>query len=63
MTDANDEARSAAMDALAAMRAEAAVPAFVALARRRPIDDAARRAQLALGKLAIARRRSRRSSR
>ena len=52
MTDPNEEARSAAVDALAALRAEAALPAFVALARRRPIDDSARRAQLALGKLA-----------
>jgi HEAT repeat protein len=52
MTDANEEARAAAMDALATMRAEASVPSFVALARRRPVDDAARRAQLALGKLA-----------
>ena len=40
------------MDALAALRAEAAIPTFVALARRRPADDVARRAQLALGKVA-----------
>jgi len=52
MTDTNEEARASAMDALALMRAEAAVPPFVALARRRPVDDAARRAQLALGKVA-----------
>ena len=42
MAEATDDARTAAMDALAALRAEAAIPAFVALARRRP--DRRRRA-------------------
>jgi HEAT repeat protein len=51
MAEPPDEVRLAAMDALAALRADAAVPAFVALARRRPADEIARRAQLGLGKI------------
>jgi HEAT repeat protein len=50
-TEGTDEARTAAVDALGAARVEAALPALVAMARRRPIDDVGRRAQLALGKL------------
>ena len=51
LADPMEDVRYAAMDALTAMRAEAAVPLFVALARRRPSDDPARRAQVALGKI------------
>src|SRR5262245_12036134 len=52
MAEQGDDLRAAAMDALAALRAEEAIPALVALARRRPADDIVRRAQLALGKVA-----------
>jgi|SRR5262252_4002950 len=52
MADATDEVRLAAMDALATLRADIAVPSFIALARRRPADETARRAQLELGKVA-----------
>ena len=52
VADPAEDVRNAAIDALAALRAETAVPALVALARKRPADDAARRAQVALGKVA-----------
>ena len=52
LADPTEDVRDAAIDALAALHAEAAVPPFVALARKRPADESARRAQVALGKVA-----------
>jgi len=52
LADPMEDVRYAALDALASMRAEAAVAPLVALARHRPTDDPARRAQVALGKIA-----------
>src|SRR5688572_10236 len=49
--EGTDDARTAAVDALGAARVEAALPNLIALARRRPLDDLGRRAQLALGKI------------
>ncbi len=51
-SEGNDDARTAAVDALGAARVEAALPNLIALARRRPLDDLGRRAQLAIGKIA-----------
>jgi len=51
-SEGTDDARAAAVDALGAARVEAALPNLIALARRRPIDDLGRRAQLAIGKIA-----------
>jgi HEAT repeat protein len=48
----NDELRAAAIDALADLRADAAVPLLGELARRRVPDELARHAQLALGQIA-----------
>ena len=47
-----DEARVAAVDALGAARAASATELLVQLARRRPADELARHAQLALGRIA-----------
>ena len=52
LTDPGDDIRTAAMDALVGLRAEEALPALIALARRRPADETGRRAQLCLGKIA-----------
>jgi len=52
LAEPTEDLRNAAIDALAALRADAAVIPLAALARKRPADDAARRAQIALGKVA-----------
>jgi len=52
LADPGEDVRAAAIEALAALRSEAAIPALVGLARRRPADETVRRAQLALGKVA-----------
>src|SRR4051812_27578472 len=48
----SEDMRNAAMDALAGLHADAAVPPLAALARKRPADETARRAQIALGTIA-----------
>jgi cellulose synthase operon protein C len=52
LSEATDDVRIAAIDALARLKAAEAVPALARLARRRPSDDLARHAQLALGQVA-----------
>ncbi len=47
-----DDLRTTAIDSLGALRADGAVPALAELARRRPQDELARHAQLALGQVA-----------
>jgi HEAT repeat protein len=52
LDEASDDLRVAAVDALARLKATAATPTLIALARRRPTDELARHAELALGDIA-----------
>jgi HEAT repeat protein len=51
LSEATDDVRVAAIDALARLKIAAAVPALAQLGRRRPGDDLAHHAQLALGEI------------